>query len=395
MKGYTINGYRIEEEISRGSFSTIYGAVNVLTSANVCIKKMSKTKTTPKMFANEVTVMMQISNPLIVSMIEYFDDQNNYYIVLERVKGETLLSFINQTAENLSEWVLQRIFAQILAVIYYLHEKLCIVHRDLKLENIMLDEHFNIKLLDFGLSKINDSPNSLMNTQCGSYMYLAPEVLTGNVYTNTTDIWAIGCIFYCLATRKAPFFDKNFDKQCRNICFMEPEFPFNTNQDLQNLILLLLSKDPKKRPSAMQAFESKFFDPIRTQENVIAYFNNEYSWTRRVVESKNKEKIEEEIRKLGYSFSQTMLNIDNFDNKNAAVLRLLTISSEHTKEVVKPKKILEFPRRQRTQMFSRVTDKKNSILIVPCIKAKCAGRERHSLFTTRKELKIPAYDEIE
>ena len=147
MRGYTINGYLIEEEISSGSFSVVYSAIHLETSKSVCIKKIDKEITAKATFLNEVEIMKRVSHPYIVSMIEYFEDYHNYYLVLEKIKGETLLSFINDSIGAIPEWMLKRIFAQILAVASYLHEKVNIVHRDFKLENIMLDDHFNIKII--------------------------------------------------------------------------------------------------------------------------------------------------------------------------------------------------------------------------------------------------------
>ena len=383
MQGYIINGYLIEEEISHGSFAVTYSAVHQATSVRVCIKKISKEDTPPDKFFNEVQVMKKISHPLIVSMIEYFDDMQNYYIVLEKVKGETLLNFINSASDKLPDWILQHIVAQILAATHYLHDKLFICHRDLKLENIMLDNSFNIKLLDFGLSKINEGPDSLMKTSCGSEMYLAPEIIMDKEYTSATDIWAIGCIIYSLSVGKAPFYDKNAEKEYRKICYQDPIFPHGFNKELYDLIMSLLDKDYTKRPTAKEAFESKYFDALKNREDILSYFTENYSWEKKIETNINKTWIMHTMDKFGYSLMEGIECINDYESEEGKITRLLAISeySYHEKKypLVSNKGLTELPNRRGSQLLCKPRTKRSAPFIVPLLRTIDLKKKRNSL----------------
>ena len=99
------------------------------------------------------------------------------------------------------------IFKELISGLKYLYE-LNICHRDLKPQNILLDENYTIKISDFGLARLNNE-NNLMDTICGSPIYMAPEIMKYNKYDNKADIWSLGIIFYELLTGRTPFKVKN------------------------------------------------------------------------------------------------------------------------------------------------------------------------------------------
>lgn len=115
---------------------------------------------------------------------------------MELIEGTNLLQYVNQN-HGLKINEVQNIFSQLIIAIEYLHNELNISHRDLKLENVMLD---------FGFSSIK---KNIMSTLCGSIPYCAPEVLKCQTYTKEADIWCLGVILYSLVSGKLPFFCSN------------------------------------------------------------------------------------------------------------------------------------------------------------------------------------------
>ena len=124
-------------------------------------------------------------------------------MIMEYISGGELLSYISNRV-RLSEYESSLIFSQIISGVDYLHES-GIYHRDLKLENIMLDKDNNVKIIDFGLAAIDEG--KALKRQCGSIHYIAPEVLAGPYNGAKADIWSCGIIFYAMVTGDMPFDD--------------------------------------------------------------------------------------------------------------------------------------------------------------------------------------------
>ena len=188
MQGYEINGFCFEKEIGRGSFAKTFTAIHQKTRTKVCIKVLNKLETTESAFINEAKILGKLSHPCITTLYTYFQDHNNYYLVMEYAKGSTLNNFFNDFKGEIKLYVIKHIAAQIVSVMHYLHNVAKVVHRDTKLENVIIDKDCNIKVIDFGLSKIISNEDTLMATLCGTEIYIAPEMIDMNQYTNKTDI---------------------------------------------------------------------------------------------------------------------------------------------------------------------------------------------------------------
>ncbi|XP_072110545.1 testis-specific serine/threonine-protein kinase 5-like [Mobula birostris] len=148
-------------------------------------------------------------HPNVIQLYESFRSPSRLYLVLELASKGDLLEHINHRADRsrvlgLCEAEAQQTFQQLVGAVSHCHTK-HIAHRDLKCENILLDERGCIKLSDFGLAS-KCSRNSLMNTFCGSLPYTAPEILQGLRYRGDhADIWSMGIILYAMVTGKLPF----------------------------------------------------------------------------------------------------------------------------------------------------------------------------------------------
>ncbi|XP_051872057.1 testis-specific serine/threonine-protein kinase 5-like [Pristis pectinata] len=148
-------------------------------------------------------------HPNVIQLYESFRSPSRLYLVLELASRGDLLEHINRTADRsqavgLREAEAQQMFQQLVGAVYHCHTK-HIAHRDLKCENVLLDEKGCVKLTDFGLAS-KCSKNSLMSTFCGSIPYMAPEILQGLRYRGDhADIWSMGIILYAMVTGKLPF----------------------------------------------------------------------------------------------------------------------------------------------------------------------------------------------
>jgi serine/threonine protein kinase len=176
---------------------------------------------------------------------------------MEYVPNGTLSNYIEQSI-SIDGNDVKLLFLQLMSVLDYLHNVKHIIHRDLKSQNIMLDKKYNIRVVDFGLSKIVQSDDLLHQTRCGTPLFTAPEIIVGNPYNNKCDIWSTGIILYHMLLGKLPFYDRNLNFLFQKIAFTESDFS-GISADLTSLIKGLLKKNPKERHSLSDILDSHCF----------------------------------------------------------------------------------------------------------------------------------------
>lgn len=143
----------------------------------------------------------------------------------------------------------QKIFTQLVGAVAYVHLQSC-VHRDLKLENILLDKHGNVKLVDFGFTREYEGRTNHLQTFCGTICYAAPEMLRGEKYAGEkVDVWSLGIILYALLCGELPFDDDDDNVTRARILSEEPAYPQHLPADALSLLKTLLSKRPFPRPA--------------------------------------------------------------------------------------------------------------------------------------------------
>ena len=262
--------YKIINVLGNGSYGKVYKAMNLITQNLVAIKSVKKKKDNSVEgidIKNEIDVLKKLNHPNIVKIYEFYDIKDNYYLITELCKYGDLYNYIKFT---FSEKQLCVLFYQVFSGLIYLHENK-IIHRDLKLENIMIDSiekdnitcepYFYIKIIDFGSAKYF-SKQRIENEIIGSSYYIAPEVLKQK-YNEKCDTWSAGVLLYMLLTKKAPFNGKNseiimekieegnYDRKNKKLM----EF----SDEVRDLLNHLLEKDVDKRFSAKQALNHPWF----------------------------------------------------------------------------------------------------------------------------------------
>lgn len=163
----------------------------------------------------------------------------------------------------------QKIFTQLVGAVSYVHGKSC-VHRDLKLENILLDKHENVKLVDFGFTREYEGKSSYLQTWCGTVCYSAPEMIKGEKYAGEkVDVWSLGIILYALLCGELPFDDDDETATKSKILKEEPKYPEALPQPAKDLITLMLSKRPLLRPSLADILQHPWLAEHAPQQQAI------------------------------------------------------------------------------------------------------------------------------
>lgn len=219
---------------------------------------------TDQSLGREIEVLARVSHPNCIEMIECYITSKRVYIVTEIFTGGELLHQV-LTKGSLGEQVSAYILQQILEGISYLHDN-GIVHRDLKLENIMLMDAADfprVRIADFGLSK-SFSGGDVLQTLCGSPQYVAPEILhvgAGNIqqYSPAVDIWSAGVICYMLLSGLSPFSEEQepvlFQKIKAGDYNFKAEIWQHCSQEAKVFVTKLMNVDPSLRYSAKQALQ--------------------------------------------------------------------------------------------------------------------------------------------
>lgn len=254
MQGVIEQEYTIEGVLGRGAFSIVKQCVHKRTGEIRAVKIVDKTRLgNTKNIENEIKILQQIGDhPNIIQLHEVFEDSQKLYLVMELVKGGELFGEVIQHGP-FDESRVFKIFMQIVEAVKYLHSN-HITHRDLKLENILITSNMEVKLTDFGLSKLGLSDHEMMQTRCGTPMYVSPEILRGDKYDHRVDLWSLGVVLYILLHCSYPFMADSLNEIYAKIEEEELEFPedaprYSLCPEVKDLITSLLQCDPKSRIS--------------------------------------------------------------------------------------------------------------------------------------------------
>ena len=254
--------YILGKTLGKGDFSHVRLAIHKDTKQDRAVKIIQKKKVDMKRLLAEISIVSKLSHPSIMEVYEVFEDTKKVYIVSEYCKGGELFDIISKKG-NFSEKEACIIMEQLLSGICYSHKN-GIVHRDLKPENILLEDksrNLEIKIVDWGYATQMKQRERLHEMDGISY-YIAPEVLEGD-YDEKCDIWSCGVILYILLCGYAPFYGEN-DKEIYNqVLKGEYDFPKeewqNVSEEAKNLVQKMLEKDTKKRITALDALQDKWF----------------------------------------------------------------------------------------------------------------------------------------
>ena len=344
--------YKYGRLIGQGAFGKVNLGLNILTGRIVAVKSFDKnnselTGDNMKKILYETDLMKKLNHPNITKILEMFEDEKYFMIIMEYINGGNLFSFVKKR-RKLSEKTAKFLFRQIILGIKYIHEQ-NIVHRDIKLENLLIDLNNNVKICDFGIGRKIKSKNQLLHDQCGTLMYMAPEILLSSKEKGyepfPVDIWSSGISLYIMLSGTLPFNYKNkknteedeeeeneeeeesFSNKSKSkkneednfklqysIVYKEPKKIEKISDEARDLLKGLLNKDPKKRLTCEQILNHPWLSNFK-EKNISSKKFHLFTKAENVMLSKTFI----DYRKANYEDLKenfTLSNLESNTNKN-------------------------------------------------------------------------------
>ncbi|XP_023323856.1 serine/threonine-protein kinase PLK1 isoform X2 [Eurytemora carolleeae] len=246
--------------LGKGGFAKCYELKDKATGEIVAGKIVPKSMLTKahqkEKMAQEIRLHKIVRHSYIVKLFSYFEDSNFVYVIMELCRKKSLME-LHKRRQAITEPETRYFMRQMLLGCQYLHENK-IIHRDLKLGNVFLNDDLEIKIGDFGLATKVDFEGERKKTLCGTPNYIAPEVLSKKGHSYEVDVWSLGCILYTLLVGKPPFETQSLKDTYNRIKRNEYHIPSKIGPLARNLIAKLLQNDPMKRPSVTEILKDDF-----------------------------------------------------------------------------------------------------------------------------------------
>ncbi|XP_070562674.1 serine/threonine-protein kinase PLK1-like isoform X2 [Ptychodera flava] len=205
----------------------------------------------------EIHLHSQLDHQNVVRFFKYFDDEDHVYIILELCNKKSLIHTLKQR-KTLTEPEVRFFLLQIIEGVRYL-QSVNVIHRDLKLGNILLTDSLEIKLADFGLATKLEFDGDRKRTICGTPNYIAPEVLEKIGHSYEADIWAIGCIMYTMLVGKPPFEGTTLKETYLRVRTNKYSLPSSLHSSAKDLLKQLFNSRPEDRPALEEIMQHEFF----------------------------------------------------------------------------------------------------------------------------------------
>ncbi|XP_041000063.1 CBL-interacting serine/threonine-protein kinase 1-like [Juglans microcarpa x Juglans regia] len=251
-EGMQLGKYELGRILGEGNFGKVKLAKNIETGQPFAVKILEKNKIIDLKITDqikrEIATLKLLKHPNVVRLHEVLASKSKIYMVLEYVTGGELFDRIASKGK-LKENEGRKLFQQLVDGVSYCHTK-GVFHRDLKLENVLVDAGGNLKISDFGLSALPQHfrGDGLLHTTCGSPNYVAPEILANRGYDGaTSDIWSCGVILYVILTGYLPFDDRNLAVLYQKIFKGDAQMPKWLSPGAQNMIRRILDPNPLTR----------------------------------------------------------------------------------------------------------------------------------------------------
>ncbi|KAJ1856790.1 MAP/microtubule affinity-regulating kinase 4 [Coemansia sp. RSA 1822] len=244
--------FNIKRLVGTGTYGKVYKAEHSVSGTSVALK-YTQLKATPDKHSQrhnhrlerEIKLMSLLRHPHIARLYDVIQIPNNVVMVLEYISGCQLLAYI-QSCGYLNEKEACGLFRQMISAVDYMHRN-SIVHRDLKLGNIMIDRYNQIRIIDFGFADTFEWGKKL-DTFCGSPCYASPEIICGIKYTGPeVDIWSLGVVLYSMLCGTLPFEGKSDKDIYAKISTGKFNIPSHLSHEAQCLIKQMIAVDPALR----------------------------------------------------------------------------------------------------------------------------------------------------
>ena len=267
--GYTnlLEIYDVKNKLGSGKFGLVKLGIHKKTGQKVAIKIMKKStmdSSDLELVRTEIEILKICQHPNIIRLYNVFENADYLYIIMEYCYGGDLFSYLENRHFRLSEKRASTIIHQMATAVYYMHS-FGVVHRDLKPENVLMtntDEDSDIRILDFGLSKIL-GPYEKCDEPYGTLTYCAPEIIVDEPYSKPVDLWSLGVMTYLMVSGKLPFNSEDENEIARQVVYDEPNYTRNPvwktiSPECLDFVKRLLDKDQNKRMTIKEVLEHKW-----------------------------------------------------------------------------------------------------------------------------------------
>ncbi|CAJ1007228.1 Protein tyrosine kinase/Protein kinase domain/Kinase-like [Leishmania naiffi] len=246
--------------LGRGGFAKCYEVSDETgTYALKAVNRASleKPKTLQKLHS-EISIHRRMKHKHVVEFLRTFRDRYYVYMLLEKCDHGTLMDLLKVRRFTVAET--QYVMLQCLSALQYMHSE-CVIHRDLKPGNIMLDRELNIKIGDFGLAAELQYDGERKRTICGTPNYIAPEIIDHKSHGHSyeVDTWSLGVILYTLLVGQPPFQMEDVESTYKRIRQCRYDFPASVPDNARDLITQILQSSPAHRPTLMDIRQHSFF----------------------------------------------------------------------------------------------------------------------------------------
>ncbi|KAG9263696.1 hormonally up-regulated neu tumor-associated kinase [Astyanax mexicanus] len=346
-----VGNYLIGRKLGEGSFAKVREGLHALTGEKVAVKVIDKRKAkkdsyVTKNLRREGQIQQMIRHPNITQLLDILETENSYYLVMELCPGGNLMNYIYEK-KRLDEREAQKYIRQLVMAVEHLH-RAGVVHRDLKIENLLLDEEDNIKLIDFGLSNCAGilGYSEPFSTQCGSPAYAAPELLSRKKYGPKVDVWSIGVNMYAMLTGTLPFTVEPFSLKALHQRMVDKDMnplPPSVSSAAVSLLKSLLEPDPAKRPNIHQVMGDSWLQ-LGNPHTGVPYLNRIH------IEEINHTVLLHMTERMGYKHSEVLSAV--LTNKACHTLAVYFLLN---------KKMKRLSKEYREKQFSMEKEKKSEL----------------------------------
>ena len=339
-KGQKINDrYEIIKTIGEGGMANVYLANDTILDRKVAIKvlrgDLSNDEKFIRRFKREALSVSNLSHPNIVEVYDVGEEEGNYYIVMEYIEGKTLKQLLQKRgALTLNEVI--DIMLQLTDGLAHAHDAY-IIHRDIKPQNIMIEDNGLIKITDFGIAMaLNSTQLTQTNSVMGSVHYLPPEQANGKGSTVKSDIYSLGILMYELLTGSVPFKGdtaveialKHMKEKIPSIRKQNPTIP----QSVENIVLKATAKNPKNRyDNVRDMYKDLQTELQRDNEKrlVYEYPENDLEETKVIpqITKETKSVVDKPLQKEEDNTDNSVLNEKNEKNKLPIILAVVLLGT--------------------------------------------------------------------
>ncbi|XP_061840159.1 serine/threonine-protein kinase PLK1 [Nerophis lumbriciformis] len=257
----TMRCYTRGRFLGKGGFAKCYEITDVETkqvfAGKIVPKSLILKQHQREKMTSEIAIHKSLHHANIVGFHDFFENDDFVFVVLEICRRRSLLE-LHKRRKAVTEPEARYYMMHLLKGVQYLHNNK-VIHRDLKLGNIFLNDDMDVKIGDFGLATKIEFDGERKKTLCGTPNYIAPEVLCKKGHSFEVDVWSLGCILYTLLVGKPPFETTCLKETYNRIKKNDYTIPWHVNQSASVLIKRMLHADPSQRPTITEMLTDEFF----------------------------------------------------------------------------------------------------------------------------------------